>query len=65
MGKQHELATETAKKDRELNNQERRHLGEVKLFIESVDLHYADFAESLDKMPPRGQRELINWYHFG
>jgi hypothetical protein len=51
------------KKDRELNDRERRHLGAVKLFIESVDSRHADFAESLDKMPPRGQRALINWYH--
>jgi len=50
-------------KDRELNDQERRHLGAVKLFIESVDSRHAWFAESLDKMPPRGQRELINSYH--
>jgi len=30
------------KQEQELNEQERRHLGAVKLFLESVDSHYAD-----------------------
>jgi len=51
------------KKDRELNDQEHRYLGALKLFIESVDSRDSDFAVSVDRLPPRGQRELINCYH--
>src|SRR5215470_5222516 len=51
------------RKDRALDDQERRHLGAVKLFMESADSRHTDFAEALDKMSPRVQRELINTYH--
>jgi hypothetical protein len=51
------------KKDQKLNEQERRHLGAVKLFLESVDSHYADAAQSIDEMPPWAQRRMIESYH--
>jgi hypothetical protein len=51
------------KKDLPLNDEERRHLGAYKLFLESVDSSYAESNQALDKWPPRGQREIIEAYH--
>ena len=51
------------KEDQPLTEQERRHLGAYQLFLESVDSSYAASNYDLDRLPPRGQRELIKAYH--
>jgi len=52
------------KQEKELNEQECRHLGAVKLFLESVDSRYAEPAgHAIDEMPPWAQRRMIESYH--
>ena len=55
---------EFRKEDEELSEQERRHLGAVKLFLESVNSRYAEPAvHPIDEMPSWAQRRMIESYH--
>ena len=47
-----------------LNEQEKRFLGALKLFMEA-DPKHAEAGKILDEMPPDAQRAMINAYHLG
>lgn len=47
-----------------LNEQEKRHLRALKLFLEAHPKHAED-GKILDDMTPEQQRCLINFYHLG